>query len=544
MAVKELLVEIKVKIDKAKQQLKDFSDKVKSTGKQSIDASKEVDKLTKSTQDVGNQANDSAKRVDKLNQAAQNAGASAQRSAESVTDYSASAGKATTNTNTLTNSVKNMIRPLDDVKNAMGAITGVLGAFGVSVGVSQLITQIKQIQDESKKAHDEIVKLHQTMEYKYNLTEEQNNIVKRISSVEYGEIGYAGNPEDLTKIVGAVATLNKGASVDQIEKLSKTYMYFSEMGIGSLDTTVKEANRVFGQFGVAIDEQSQKLEYLRSVSEKTLIPFDSLLTLMQNAKPVAEEYSLTLEQTASMIGKSTERDFGDTAAIQEYFANFTKNYEQAVKDARSAIEGTLTEGLDTQAKSEYLAINYDDITKQAETDAKTYMDAFSAEFLALANSDEYRLNLPIENAASVVRSNRGNEDWKAAKETGKKLSQFGIEPLKDNPEYIKKQLTDALGYDPSLGASGTVLSYELKIEGVDDATENVVKLNETAVSPLNASFDDTYEVLGNVNAQSITNYEYTMSNTIPAMQTETTAANNLADAWNRAAAAKRAYKNA
>lgn len=351
-STRELLVKLVVDATKANKNMEEFNSSLSKVGKTASSSSKDADKFGKAAESAGKESRANAPEVDKLGTAAEKTGKKAAKSSEEIDELNkstANAGKesrnATGDVSSLKDGFDSMLKPLSDVKSSLDKVKGLLGMFGVSVGIGELINQLKELAEQADAARRAVQGAEQNIYYTTgDLTDDQKKMYAEILSYNKstGQMGYAGADaeKNVSTAIAMLYQANPTASYEQIMSLANEQLSLDLMGKGELASNIKASDAMFKEWGVSVEEQAYTLSFLRTVSQETGVDFAELLSKMKELKGVSDDLGLSFADTARMIGS-----FGfDTSKLD----SLSKDIETAWSN-----EG-MTEEILKSAFSEYI----------------------------------------------------------------------------------------------------------------------------------------------------------------------------------------------
>lgn len=115
----------------------------------------------------------------------------------------------------------------------------------------------------------------------------------------------ASGPADFDTVSTAITSLNQrlGITGKPLQDLSKGVVRLSRLTKTDLGTNIESVTRVFGDWGVAVGDQSGKLDTLFRASQATGTSVDRISSLMVKFGSPLRQLGFTFDQTAALAGK-------------------------------------------------------------------------------------------------------------------------------------------------------------------------------------------------------------------------------------------------
>lgn len=161
-------------------------------------------------------------------------------------------------------------------------------------------------------------------------------------------------PEDVEATVRTMDLLHQrtGLMGKQLEDLTVQYLGLARMQGGEANELADSASRAFGNWQIATEDQSESLDLLFRMSQKSAVPVSQLLELTRSLGPAARALGMDFEQTAAMIAQFEANGISAnklSMAFRTTIKQFTKDgvtdaaaefpkLIQRIKDAKSPIE--------------------------------------------------------------------------------------------------------------------------------------------------------------------------------------------------------------
>lgn len=151
----------------------------------------------------------------------------------------------------------------------------------------------------------------------------------------FGEV-----PASAQEVGTAIADLNTrlGLTGEPLQQMSTQFLELSRITGTDVATNIEQVTRVFGDWGVAADEQSEKLDYLFKVSQATGIGIDQLSTLMVQYGAPLRQMGFDYDTAAAMIGKFNKEGVNTELVMGSMRIALGKMAQEGITDANEALE--------------------------------------------------------------------------------------------------------------------------------------------------------------------------------------------------------------
>lgn len=162
-------------------------------------------------------------------------------------------------------------------------------------------------------------------------------------------------PQTAEQVSIAIANLNTrtGQTGKNLEKLAKQFLDLSRITKTDVATNVSQLTRVFGDWSIAVEDQSKTLDFLFKTVQKTGVPLQQLQKLIVSYGVPLRTLSFEFKEAAALIAKfekegvNVEAVMGGLKIGIDKLAktgNAVKAFEditKAIKAAKSASEGAI-----------------------------------------------------------------------------------------------------------------------------------------------------------------------------------------------------------
>ena len=162
-------------------------------------------------------------------------------------------------------------------------------------------------------------------------------------------------PSSMGDVSIAIADVNTalGLTGEPLENLSTGFLDLARVSGGDLSSQIKSTTRLFGDWGVSVDDQALALDKLWTVSQATGIGISELGDQMVKAGAPLRQLGFSLDESAALFGKwnkegvNTEIIFSGVRTAISKMAKAGKDIptefaavSEAIKGAATASEGT------------------------------------------------------------------------------------------------------------------------------------------------------------------------------------------------------------
>lgn len=115
---------------------------------------------------------------------------------------------------------------------------------------------------------------------------------------------FANVPQDAQVVSGVIADLNTnlGVTGPTLETLAKQFLDLMELPLG-FSGNVQTLTRVFGDWSIATENQSSRLDFMAKIAQETGIGIDDLATTVVNFGAPLRNLGFTFEEAAVLIGR-------------------------------------------------------------------------------------------------------------------------------------------------------------------------------------------------------------------------------------------------
>ena len=159
-------------------------------------------------------------------------------------------------------------------------------------------------------------------------------------------------PADFKDVGVAIADVNKrlGLTGKPLEDVSAQFLELSRITGTDVASNIENVSRVFGDWGVAAEDQGAKLDYLFKVSQSTGAGIDDLSQKVVKYGAPMRQFGFSFEESAALMGKfaqegvNTETVMGGLRAGLGKLSKAGKDPAKAFKDITEQIKSAGTVG--------------------------------------------------------------------------------------------------------------------------------------------------------------------------------------------------------
>lgn len=154
------------------------------------------------------------------------------------------------------------------------------------------------------------------------------------------------SPASMDEVATALADVNTalGLTGEPLQDLSDKMINLSRVTGADLGSTIQSSTRLFGDWGVAVEDQGATLDYLWSVSQATGMEVGALQDQMVKTGAPLRQLGISMEDSAALFGKwnkegvNTDIIFSGVRSSISKFAREGKDIPEAFNDASEAIK--------------------------------------------------------------------------------------------------------------------------------------------------------------------------------------------------------------
>lgn len=141
-------------------------------------------------------------------------------------------------------------------------------------------------------------------------------------------------PASANDTAQAIAALNDrlGLTGEALTATTTQFLNLSRLTGEQVVPLVKFATQAFGQWDIAIDQQSQKLDFLRNVANSTGIGFSELTNTLKTFAPALQEMGFDFDHAAALISKFDQEGVNTTRALSGMRIAINKLAQEGVQD--------------------------------------------------------------------------------------------------------------------------------------------------------------------------------------------------------------------
>jgi len=159
-------------------------------------------------------------------------------------------------------------------------------------------------------------------------------------------------PNSLDEVSTAIAELNTrlGLTGKPLQAMAKQMLNLARITETDVNAVIRTSTRLFGDWGVAVEDQAETLDYLYKVSQSTGVGIDKLSDMVTTYGVQLRTVGFTMEESLALMGKwekegvSAEKMLGGLSMALGKFAKAQKEPEEAFRQLVSNIEEATTVG--------------------------------------------------------------------------------------------------------------------------------------------------------------------------------------------------------
>lgn len=360
--------------DTAETSMDELSDRIQDTAKREKELSANTDKAAKSTKTKTDRTKQAAKAEKEITaELKKESSATKENTAETnqnASAYQKLAGKISA----AKKEYDKLEQPIKNISKIVGPMTSMLGALGVTAGISGLVQAFQEMAENAKKARDEYNKTQASfISYTGQLTETQQGIFSRVYEFSADNSGFV-DKDQVVKAVSAVGQLWTDATEQQQEELARKLSTFQ--ALGRIDDTAQFANdakNAFKEWGISADEAAETLEFLYQVSAQTGAGMDTLIGTVSEYGADFKRAGIDFTGAIKTIGDTSATWGGNTKKLTEAL---TSGYDTAYSTKYEEIIGAMS-GLGDMTPEQQKKLEAD-AEKQAQAYAETYVRTFQS----------------------------------------------------------------------------------------------------------------------------------------------------------------------
>jgi hypothetical protein len=112
-------------------------------------------------------------------------------------------------------------------------------------------------------------------------------------------------PNDFADVGVAIQDLNTrlGLTGDPLEELAIQLLTVSRLMGGDVETNVRNATRLFGDWGITLEEQQDTLDLFFKVAQSSGMPFNRLMELVVQSGATFRNYGFSVSESAVLLGR-------------------------------------------------------------------------------------------------------------------------------------------------------------------------------------------------------------------------------------------------
>lgn len=250
-------------------------------------------------------------------------------------------------------------------------------------------------------------------------------------------------PNSLDEVSTAIADLNTrlGLTGKPLQAMAKQMLNLARITETDVNAVIRTSTRLFGDWGVEVEDQAETLDYLYKVSQSTGVGIDRLSDLTTTYGVQLRTVGFTLEESLALMGKwekegvAAEKMLGGLSMALGKFAKAQKEPEEAMRRLMKQIEEAPTVGKAMELGVEALGTRAGPDFALAVREGRFAVEDFVAE---LADSSE-TINQAAEDTMTLT------EKFDLLKNRAKLAIEPLAKKLMDELSPAIEKITDKLG---------------------------------------------------------------------------------------------------
>lgn len=146
-------------------------------------------------------------------------------------------------------------------------------------------------------------------------------------------------PQDIKLVASTITDLKKrtGATGGTLRTLSKQMLDLADMTDGNVNEIIRQSTRVFGDWGVTVEQQSGTLDYLFKVTQQTGIGMTQLGEGLVKFGAPLRQMGFDLDTSAALLGKFEKEGVNANLVMGSLRIALGKMAKNGVKDAEEGL---------------------------------------------------------------------------------------------------------------------------------------------------------------------------------------------------------------
>ena len=336
-----------------------FTDSVEDAGDESSTSKQKVDKLTDSVSKDGTQSKTTSKQVDELTESLEGEGEQADTATEETDELTeankrqqaAAEGASTANQQNATN-IKKSGDNADKAKETLSTFKSVLGAIGVTVGITTVINAFKEMYEYIRDASLAYSDLKKQLGYSFGAsvtTTSQQAMIDYELRNNTGVGVFGDNYQDMLSQIVVDTTKNFADASEEwqqsfVEQLITLANFGESVGVSDVAQLGDDMYTLSKKWGLSAEETSSVLEYMLDISNDTGLGIQDLVNDLLEFNDTADRLGLSITDTADLMGSAYHnRNLDDLMGMSN--DTITRMYDTYAGNMRESYETALESGL-------------------------------------------------------------------------------------------------------------------------------------------------------------------------------------------------------
>jgi len=165
-------------------------------------------------------------------------------------------------------------------------------------------------------------------------------------------------PQGFEEVGTAVADLNTrlGLTGEPLEKMTKQMLDLARVTDTDVATVIRQTTRVFGDWGVAVEDQAGTLDLLFKTTQQTGIGLDALTERVVVYGAQLRGFGFSIEESTAMLGKFEKEGVNTEAILGSLKIGFARMAKEGITDAGEAMNALIQEVKDAPGDMDATAI--------------------------------------------------------------------------------------------------------------------------------------------------------------------------------------------
>lgn len=300
--------------DLGKSMRNDLSDSAKTAETSTDNLNRSIEKTTDSVNDLSRDVQTADKRIDEFTDSVKDSKTQTDSMKSAVDTATDSIKKEGESADTSSKKLNNLGGESSNTTSLLDKMKGVLGAIGVTIGISELISKIKEIGERAFEAHKRVQDLVATINAGTGATGEQLKEMEDIAKEISRELG-----DDVSEVGALVAGLNTyyGIEGDQLRTFAREYQSFiDQIEKAGGQVTLTELQNVFKKWNVPLSENLQYLGMWYEIAQKTNVSMSDMLGLLADGDRAFSLLGMDIETASNWIGAfSKKAEYSDIVEL-------------------------------------------------------------------------------------------------------------------------------------------------------------------------------------------------------------------------------------